>query len=286
MTFPPVVFVLGALLSGKSAQCRLACAHAGFASLDDADALADPAAARAALEAAAARGRPVLLDGFPRSAEEYAAWREAGLPVPAAAVLLAVPPAAVAARAEGGASASRSARGVRAFEEGAAALVAAVEAGGGPGVRRVDGARRPGEVAVAFQEALEGVTRAYLVSRTRALLESISAGDFEAYARLNDAALTAFEPEAHGHLVRGLDFHRFYFENGHSYGASTLADPRVRLMGRAAVVCYVRVVQGRVAGGGALFSRAYEETRVYECGGGEGGWRCVHFHRSEAPRHA
>lgn len=28
-----------------------------------------------------------------------------------------------------------------------------------------------------------------------------------------DPAVTAFEPEALGNLVEGLDFHRFYFEN-------------------------------------------------------------------------
>lgn len=28
-----------------------------------------------------------------------------------------------------------------------------------------------------------------------------------------DPGMTAFEPEALGNLVEGLDFHRFYFEN-------------------------------------------------------------------------
>lgn len=27
--------------------------------------------------------------------------------------------------------------------------------------------------------------------------------------------MTSFEPEALGNLVEGMDFHRFYFENGH-----------------------------------------------------------------------
>ena len=29
-----------------------------------------------------------------------------------------------------------------------------------------------------------------------------------------DPRLTAFEPEARGNLVEGLEFHKFYFDNG------------------------------------------------------------------------
>lgn len=32
--------------------------------------------------------------------------------------------------------------------------------------------------------------------------------------KICDPGLTAFEPEALGNLVEGMDFHRFYFENG------------------------------------------------------------------------
>jgi len=31
--------------------------------------------------------------------------------------------------------------------------------------------------------------------------------------KMCDPSVTAFEPEALGNLVEGLDFHRFYFEN-------------------------------------------------------------------------
>lgn len=34
------------------------------------------------------------------------------------------------------------------------------------------------------------------------------------YRKICDPGLTAFEPEALGNLVEGMDFHRFYFENG------------------------------------------------------------------------
>lgn len=33
------------------------------------------------------------------------------------------------------------------------------------------------------------------------------------FSKMCDPAVTAFEPEALGNLVEGLDFHRFYFEN-------------------------------------------------------------------------
>ena len=32
--------------------------------------------------------------------------------------------------------------------------------------------------------------------------------------KLTDPHLTCFEPEAKGNLVEGLDFHKFYFDNG------------------------------------------------------------------------
>jgi Calcium/calmodulin dependent protein kinase II association domain len=38
-------------------------------------------------------------------------------------------------------------------------------------------------------------------------------GDYEGYTKLCDSELTAFEPEAVGHLVVGLPFHQFYFDN-------------------------------------------------------------------------
>lgn len=33
-------------------------------------------------------------------------------------------------------------------------------------------------------------------------------------SKICDPHLTAFEPEALGNLVEGIDFHKFYFENG------------------------------------------------------------------------
>lgn len=37
---------------------------------------------------------------------------------------------------------------------------------------------------------------------------------FTTFSKLVDSHLTAFEPEARGNLVEGLEFHKFYFDNG------------------------------------------------------------------------
>ncbi|MGA2067880.1 MAG: DUF4440 domain-containing protein [Thermoguttaceae bacterium] len=111
------------------------------------------------------------------------------------------------------------------------------------------------------------------------LLESISKRDWETYAELCDPELTAFEPEARGALVHGLAFHRFYFEQVGPAGPqhATLCDPHVRLLGDAAVVSYVRLIQ-RLGDGGRPHTERFEETRVWHRRGGA--WRHVHFHRS------
>jgi len=119
-----------------------------------------------------------------------------------------------------------------------------------------------------------------VVDLTRQLLDSIGRGDWDAYQTLCDPSLTAFEPEARGQLVEGLDFHRFYFEvaGGASKRANTLCSPRVRLLGDdAAVISYVRLVQCVDSGGNPQTHR-FEETRIWQRRDGQ--WRHVHFHRS------
>ena len=119
-----------------------------------------------------------------------------------------------------------------------------------------------------------------LIEQTRALLTAICAGDWPTYERLCDPSLTAFEPEARGQLVAGLEFHRFYFDLGGHLGkhANTIAAPHVRMLGPdVGVVSYVRLVQ-RTTAGGAAETQRYDETRIWERQCGE--WRHVHFHRS------
>ncbi|KAI7796086.1 hypothetical protein IRJ41_013790 [Triplophysa rosa] len=59
----------------------------------------------------------------------------------------------------------------------------------------------------------QGVRKQEIIKVTEQLIEAISNGDFENYTKMCDPSVTAFEPEALGNLVEGLDFHRFYFEN-------------------------------------------------------------------------
>jgi len=119
-----------------------------------------------------------------------------------------------------------------------------------------------------------------LLDLTERLLHAIAAGDWETYQLLCDPTLTAFEPEARGHQIEGLDFHRFYFalERRGASVNTTIASPRVRLLGdAAAVVSYVRLSQ-YVADDGQAGTARFEETRVWQRQAGQ--WRHVHFHRS------
>lgn len=119
-----------------------------------------------------------------------------------------------------------------------------------------------------------------LLALNRSLLECIAAGDWDTYAELCDPSLTCFEPEARGHLVEGMDFHRFYFEQL-SFGKTvntTMAAPHVRMLGSdAAVVCCVRLVQ-KMNDAGQPVTTAVEETRLWQRQ--QGKWKHVHFHRS------
>jgi calcium/calmodulin-dependent protein kinase (CaM kinase) II len=111
------------------------------------------------------------------------------------------------------------------------------------------------------------------------LLDSIAQADWATYQALCDPSLSAFEPEALGQLVEGLEFHHFYFMLGGAKGQhqTTMCSPRVRGMGDVAVVAYVRLNQ-RQDSLGHMVTTAYEETRVWQRQ--DGGWKHVHFHRS------
>ncbi|HEY2883348.1 MAG TPA: DUF4440 domain-containing protein [Pirellulales bacterium] len=121
-----------------------------------------------------------------------------------------------------------------------------------------------------------------ILALTRKLLEAIVAGDWKTYEDLCDPQITCFEPEAEGHLVQGMAFHKFYFDLGAPSGprTTTLVSPNVRFCGEnAAVVAYVRLTQKLDAAGNPT-TVAIEETRVWHRDGGR--WRHVHFHRSPA----
>ena len=111
------------------------------------------------------------------------------------------------------------------------------------------------------------------------LLDSIARADWESYQLLCDPTLSCFEPECRGCLVQGMEFHAFYFDLGGATGPhnTTMCSPHVRLIGDAAVVSYVRLVQ-RVDDAGKPVTVPSEETRIWQRQGAA--WRHVHFHRS------
>ena len=126
---------------------------------------------------------------------------------------------------------------------------------------------------------MTATTEKTIIDLTQRLLDAIGAGDWKTYTELCDPDLTAFEPEALGHLVHGLTFHRFYF-SGQVDGTrrqNTLIAPKVWLTAEAAVIAYVRLVQRAAPDGVPVSSRA-EETRVWRQR--DGRWQMVHFHRS------
>lgn len=121
-----------------------------------------------------------------------------------------------------------------------------------------------------------------LLDLTQKLLDAIANGHWPTYEALCAPGLTCFEPEAKGHLVEGLDFHKFYFDLGGSTGprTTTIASPHVQVLGDAAIVTYIRLVQSLDDLGNPRTSH-YEETRVWHKQNGK--WQHVHFHRSPCP---
>src|SRR3974377_620718 len=102
---------------------------------------------------------------------------------------------------------------------------------------------------------MSGTTTTELLALNRRLLESIAAGDWATYEELCDPSLTCFEPEARGQWVEGMGINHFYLKrSGGPLGTAqqstasgpvniTVSTPHVRLMGDAAVISFIRLVQ-------------------------------------------
>lgn len=119
-----------------------------------------------------------------------------------------------------------------------------------------------------------------IIDLTQRLLDAIADGDWDTYAKLCDDTLTCFEPEARGHLVQGMAFHKFYFDNlSHRLAVNTtIVSPHVRIPGEnVALISYVRLQQ-RMSSDGVPATFRHEETRVWQRQDGQ--WKHVHFHRS------
>ncbi|XP_051165223.1 calcium/calmodulin-dependent protein kinase type II alpha chain isoform X10 [Leptopilina boulardi] len=124
--------------------------------------------------------------------------------------------------------------------------------------------------------------RQEIIKMTEQLIESINTGDYEAYTKICDPHLTAFEPEALGNLVEGMEFHKFYFDNvlGKNCKAinTTILNPHVHLLGEdAACIAYVRLTQ-YMDKQGVAHTQQSEESRVWHKRDNK--WQNVHFHRS------
>ncbi|XP_064603204.1 calcium/calmodulin-dependent protein kinase type II delta chain-like isoform X3 [Liolophura sinensis] len=123
-----------------------------------------------------------------------------------------------------------------------------------------------------------------IIKLTEQLLAAITTGDYEAYTKFVDPHLTAFEPEALGNLVVGLDFHKFYFDNvpkNNKPVNTSILNPHVHLLGEdAACVAYVRLTQ-YIDRNGIPITTQSEESRVWHRR--DGMWQNVHFHRSGSP---
>uniref|UniRef100_A0AAR2JY89 calcium/calmodulin-dependent protein kinase n=1 Tax=Pygocentrus nattereri TaxID=42514 RepID=A0AAR2JY89_PYGNA len=129
------------------------------------------------------------------------------------------------------------------------------------------------------------VRKQEIIKVTEQLIEAISNGDFESYTKMCDPSVTAFEPEALGNLVEGLDFHRFYFENLWSKNSkpvhTTILNPHIHLIGEeAACIAYIRITQ-YIDNNGMPRTAQSEESRIWHRRDGK--WQIVHFHRSGAP---
>ncbi|KAM4536713.1 calcium/calmodulin-dependent protein kinase type II delta chain-like [Odontesthes bonariensis] len=124
-----------------------------------------------------------------------------------------------------------------------------------------------------------------IIKVTKQLIEAINNGDFDDYAKICDPGLTSFEPEALNQLVKGMDFHRFYFDNALSKGKlpihTILLNPHVHLIGdEAACIAYIRLTQ-YIDGNGMPRTMQSEETRIWHRRDGK--WQNIHFHRSGSP---
>ncbi|XP_065348758.1 calcium/calmodulin-dependent protein kinase type II alpha chain isoform X7 [Cloeon dipterum] len=133
--------------------------------------------------------------------------------------------------------------------------------------------------------SLSSARKQEIIKMTEQLIEAINSSDFDAYTKICDPHLTAFEPEALGNLVEGMDFHKFFFENGinllsKNFKAinTTILNPHVHLIGDdGACIAYVRLTQF-VDRQGQAHTQQSEETRVWHKRDGK--WQNVHFHRS------
>lgn len=79
-------------------------------------------------------------------------------------------------------------------------------------LKRVNGDLSVAAVYNELKDVVDSFLKFDILNRTQTLLDAISERDWQTYSSLCHESLTAFEAEAKGQLVNGLDFHKFYFD--------------------------------------------------------------------------
>lgn len=114
---------------------------------------------------------------------------------------------------------------------------------------------------------------------TESLLTAIVNGNYDTYKTLCWSDMTCCEPEAHGEIVKGLEFHKFFLDNSsNACVRQEIYHPVVHMLGESsACVVYKRIVQ-QASKSGALSTSMSNETRIWKKI--DGNWKCIHLHRS------
>ena len=128
-----------------------------------------------------------------------------------------------------------------------------------------------------------------IIKLTEELNQVIINSDYKRYTELTSPDLSCFEPEGDGHLIAGLKFHEFYFEQWDSLKENSkiktnlsILSPHVNILAdnRVAVIGYIKMVQFFDGNNCSFKSMSWEETRVWNLEEKTGKWMQVHFHRS------
>ena len=161
--------------------------------------------------------------------------------------------------------------------------------------------------AAATSSVNLGMMEREVLALNQRLLDSIANGDYETYSSLCASDMTCIEPETNNLIVKGQQFHKYYFDLYQSMVGDgkrkkrpvqvTMVHPTIQLFmqnsGREAVaiVAYVRLDQvlsssSDVGGGGGGRPTTIQcaETRAWSLKE-RGTWLNNHFHRSELPTH-
>jgi calcium/calmodulin-dependent protein kinase (CaM kinase) II len=114
---------------------------------------------------------------------------------------------------------------------------------------------------------------------TETLLNTLITRGYDMYKTLCWSDMTCCEPEAHGEIVKGLEFHKFFSDFVSSACVrQEIYQPVVHMLGESsACVVYKRIIQ-QASKSGTVSTSMSNETRIWKKI--DGNWKCIHFHRS------